>query len=191
METLCESPTNQNISIRQKDALSAESNKNLSLTEGVYYDRSGVVVRNSRLSDVLYLKTRLKRSDADEVWASHHYTPFQALYEGWQKSLFCLTIVADGKPMAMFGINPESFFSKNAVFWFLSDDLSDRIKIRFLKNSRRFVDMFLEHYSYLHNYVDSRNEKTIKWLKFMGAVVEPSQPYGADNLLFHHFYFKK
>lgn len=154
----------------------------------VYYNRSGIKVRKTRRSDIDYLKDRLRQSDIEEIWASNHLTPQEALDGGWKKSLICLTI-QNGHPVAMMGINPESFLGSRAVIWLLGSDDLDKISLRFVRNSRKFVDLFLDYYPYLYNYVDERNVKSIEWLKYLGAKFDNPIPFGEEGLPFRRFYF--
>lgn len=168
----------------------AKSVRSLS-SQVVVYLEDGILVRNSLLKDVHYLKTRLKQSDINEVKRSHGYTPEEALMEGWKKSLVCYTLCMYDRPIAMCGINPESFIGNKAVVWFLSSPEIDMIKVKFIRNSRLIVDKFLDFYGVLFNYVDISQTKTIKWLKRMGAKFEEPVLYGVSNMPFVKFTFTK
>lgn len=158
---------------------------------GLFYNQNGVIVRRSTTLDVLYLSERLRQSDRDEVWASHHYTAWEALNLSLRSSVMSLTIEILGTPVGMFGINAPILLSDKAIIWFLASDGLDRIKIRFLKHSRKFIDMMLAFYPYLENHVDARNNESILWLKFCGAKIEVAEPHGMDQLPFHHFSFER
>jgi hypothetical protein len=170
--------------VESKDA------KNAQRKGTVFYDQSGYIVRESVKSDVNYLKYHLRRSDLLEIWSSHHYTPEKALEEGFENSLMCFT-VCNGLPIAMFGLNPDSLIGNKATIWLLSSYGLDNVKVRFVRNCRKFIDMMLSRYGYLENYVDVRNKKTIQWLKFLGAEFSDPVPYGVDCLPFVHFSFRK
>lgn len=153
------------------------------------YSRDGIVVRDSTKGDAVSLAERMRRSDIDEIWASHHHTPMDALL-ACRESAICLT-VSNGKPLAMFGITPDNFLGDSAVIWMLGSEDIERIQTRFLRHSRSFVEMFLRFYPRLYNYVDARNEVSILWLKWIGAEVYPAMPYGAEQLPFRYFEFKR
>jgi len=160
------------------------------LKEGfLYYDQNGIKVRRSLESDINYLSDNLRQSDINEIWASHHATPLSALTQ-CHNSPFSLTVEREN-PICMFGINPESLLGNRAVIWCLATDELSTINIRFLKHSREFVEMFLEIYPYLYNYVHAKNIESINWLRFIGATIEEPVKYGVDGELFHHFFFEK
>lgn len=157
----------------------------------IYYEKGSVVVRRSKSSDVNRLAPRLRKSDVEEIWASNHIKPYEALREGLDSSLFCLSVEDRGEVVCMFGINPLSVVGDKAVVWMLASDGLDKIKIKFLKHSKEFVNMMLSFYPYLFNYVDARNAKSIEWLKFCGAKIEEAKPFGVENSLFHYFSFER
>lgn len=135
----------------------------------IYYDQDNIVVRTSVKEDIDGLKDRLRFEDVQEIKASHNHTPEEALYISLSQSMVCLTVENDGLPVAMFGINPESVWKNEAIVWLLSSPEFHKLRIRFLKHSRRFIKVFLEYYPLLYNFVDCRNTPSIKWLKFCGA----------------------
>lgn len=140
----------------------------------IFYDQNGITVRPSTIEDVEYLKDKLKKSDVDEVWTSHRHTPEEALKLSLERSFMCLTVDDNGEPVAMFGINPETILGNRAVIWFLSSEKLKYMKIRFLRHCKHFVNIFLNQYGYLYNFVDRRNVDTINWLEFIGAKFGPT-----------------
>jgi hypothetical protein len=157
----------------------------------LFYKRDGIIVRPSTEADVEFLKDKLRQDDVNEVWASNHHLPCEALYDSLKYSIFVLTVVNKDEPVAMFGINPSSLMGKKAVVWMLASDGLEKIKIRFLKHSREFISLMLSYYPYLHNYVDDRNKASIAWLLFCGAKMFPAEPYGVEGKLFRHFEFER
>ncbi len=157
----------------------------------IFYSEDGIIVRRSTKSDVVELAPRMRQSDIQEVWASHHYLPEQALRHSLDDSILALTVENNGEVVAMFGICAESVLGENAAIWLLASDELEKIKIRFLKHSRQFIDLMLCYYPNLMNHVDSRNKESIAWLKFCGAKIHDAQPFGIDQLPFHFFTFTK
>lgn len=156
-----------------------------------YYNKKSVIVRASRISDVIRMGDHLRKSDVEEVWASHHHTPQTALIDSYNMSTFCLTVLIKGEPVAMFGLAPQSLLDDHAAVWLLATDKLETIGREFLRESKRFINMMLEQYPLLENYVDARNLVSIEWLKWCGAKIEPAVPYGVDGHPFHHFTFRR
>lgn len=61
--------------------------------------------------------------------------------------------------------------SKAGSPWFLCTDKFDEFRISFAKESKHFVQDLLEEYGFLANFVDSRHEASIRWLKWLGFTV--------------------
>ena len=155
-----------------------------------YYDKDGIVVSRSVISDIAKMKNNLRPSDVKEVWASHHYTPCQALEACVYKAIFACTI-KNGKPLGIFGINTDNIVGTRATIFMLSTPDLDKIERRFVRNSRAFIRLMLSYYPYLDNWVHADNKQSIKWLRWLGAVIEEPKPYGIEGEMFHHFYFEE
>ena len=156
-----------------------------------FYDQDNIIVRRSTRMDVAILADHMKEADKDEIWASHHCTPSMGLEKGIEKSIICLTVEKEMMPICMFGISTENILGNEACIWMLSSDALEGISTRFLKNSRKFIEMFLEYYPILCNWVDVRNKKTIEWLKFCGAKFDDPAPFGVEGLMFQKFTFER
>jgi hypothetical protein len=162
----------------------------------IYYEKHGILVRTSEPTDVEDMKNNLRKTDIDEVWASHHHSPAEALRLSFEMSELCLTVLFRGTLVAMFGISPETLISDSATIWLLATDgfNAERLKCvrkSLIKECRNFIDMFLEECPVLYNHVDARNKSSIKWLRACGAEIEEAKPYGAENIPFHYFSFRR
>lgn len=133
----------------------------------------------------------MRESDVQEIWASNHVTPYDALVIGMEESAICLTVSRETRPVAMFGANPECFLGHKAVIWMLATDEIKDIKYVFAKHSKKFIETILQDYRYLYNWVDCRNVESIEWLKYCGAKLYPSMQYGIEQRYFHYFEFKR
>ena len=157
----------------------------------IYYKQGDVVVRRAYPSDADMLCNKLRDSDVQEIWASHNLTPWDAIYFGITESLLCLTITVKNVPVGIFGIRPESYIGRTATIWFLASDELDKIRFRFGKHSKKFINLLLTLYPYLWNYVDVRNKQSIEWLKFCGAKMNEPEPYGILRKKFIYFWFER
>lgn len=160
-------------------------------SKDIYYEKNNILIRRTKPSDVDFLANRLRSSDVAEILASHNQTPYRALIGGLSESVLTLTVEYKGEAVGMFGINPEHITGNRATIWMLCSDSLDKIRKSFIKDSRKFIDIFLGLYSYLENYVDVRNKKSIAWLKMCGATIEEAKPYGYFGLPFRRFYFER
>lgn len=154
------------------------------------YDDGKIKVRKSVKDDAYRVAARMRKSDVDEIWASNHVDPLDALLRGLDHSIYCRTI-ENGKPIAMFGICPKDILGNSATVWLLATDDLSKINLKFLRHSKEFVNAMLDYYNHLDNYVDIRNQKSIEWLKFLGAKFDEPAPYGVEGRMFQHFSFTK
>lgn len=150
-----------------------------------------IVIRKSNYEDVYYLKDKLRASDAEEVWCSHHHTTYEALKLSLDNSNISFTVELNNEPIMMFGVSSESVLSSSAIIWMLSSDKINNIRIKFIRQNINFIKYLLNIYPVMYNYVDARNKKSIQWLKYLGAKIEEAKPYGIEKMMFHKFYFIK
>jgi len=157
----------------------------------VYYEKDNILIRDSIPKDIIYLRYRMRQSDKDEIWASHHKMPLEALLSGYKESLKCITGLVNNKAVVMFGIVPVGFLGNKASIWLLGTDELKCYSKTFIKQSRIFIKKFLEYYSMLCNYVDDRNLSSIQWLRLCGAEIGEPQIYGVDKMNFRYFCFRR
>lgn len=157
----------------------------------VYYKSKLGTVRDSEIGDVFDLANNLRMDDIAEIWKSHHKMPEQALLDGYTNSIICFTIERNEKAIAMFGIIPATILGSVATIWLLASPELEKVQRAFLKHSRQFIDIFLEYYPLLINYVDVMNRQSIKWLKWCRAEMGPVIPYGVEHQPFQYFQFKR
>lgn len=67
-----------------------------------------------------------------------------------------------------------------------SDELAHHGKT-LVSRGRHYVGLMHEEYRFLVNRVDSRNKAAKRWLRRIGFVLYPPEPYGPDGLPFHRF----
>lgn len=159
--------------------------------DNVFYSRDGIIVRQSVYGDIVFLAHRLRDSDKHEIWASHNHEPLEALKICLNDSIICLSIENKGEVVAMFGLSSEQALGSNGIIWLLASDGLGKIKRRFLRHSKRFINDFLMYYPYLENWVHINNKESIEWLKWCGATIESPRHYGIEKEPFRHFYFKR
>jgi len=150
----------------------------------------GVEIRPSELSDIVYLKSRLRQEDVDEIYASNHLTPTDALTYSFYLSKVCLTIVKD-EPIGMFGIVEDPTDSDRAIIWMLGSDRMSKVSRNIIRDARDFIDGLMDSYGTLYNHVDARNGKSIRWLEHLGAEIDDAVTFGREGLPFHKFQFRR
>lgn len=156
----------------------------------IYSDNS-VIIKKSEKKDIYYLSQNLREEDRVEVFLSHGHSPREAL-EKCLDSIHCYTSLnaKTGVPICMFGVNPEMILDDKAVVWMLSTEELFKIKIKFLKKSKIFINEMLQIYPCLYNHVHAKNIKSIEWLTWLGAKFGNLIKVN-DTEYFQYFEFKR
>lgn len=137
------------------------------------------------------LAPRVTAADAAECWAMAHIKPLDALKLSIRHSFMAYTWVIDGEPACMYGISIFGLLDETGYPWMLGTDLVKRHYMPFLRNYRRQLDDMLSMFTTLETYVDARHKVCLRWLKWTGFEIEPPEPFGLDQLMFHRVLLRK
>ena len=144
-------------------------------------------VRPAILADAIQLAPKMRIADREEIRASNGSSPLEALVIPftYEKSR-SYTIIGTAKEgvIGMFGVAPTKD-PEYGIAWLLSsEDLFKQTK-RFIKECPYWVSQMSEGYTYIYNWVDRRNWKSLKWLQFLGfEAKEEIKQYGVGKLPF-------
>ena len=83
------------------------------------------------------------------------------------------------------GVSKGTFLSPYACMWLLGTRVIRQYPIAFLKDSREWMERMLNEHKHVVNYVDERNKRSLKWLKWLGCTVHPAVPFGIEGRMFH------
>jgi hypothetical protein len=157
----------------------------------IYLNKGDIIIRDSVANDAVIIAKDLRQADKDEVYASHHKDPLNALMDGYKQSTLCYTVTFKGEPIAMYGCVPHNFLGDTASIWLLATNSLCNCRRKLLKYDRLFVKHMLNHYPKLSNFIDIRNHFSKRWLSWLGAKFEEAIPYGIEGKLFYPFSFDK
>ena len=145
-------------------------------------------IRPTEVADIKTVAANIRQADKEELWAASHMTPFQALKGSYLISRDISFVgEADGKVACMFGCKPPTKLSDIAVPWMVGTNELKFHSRRFLRLSRKMVEVWRKEFPYMENYVDERNVEAVRWLQWVGFSVYYPKPYGPDGLPFHRF----
>ena len=143
-------------------------------------------VRDAKLVDVLVLGANMRQCDRWEVWHMTRKSPIDALMDGYKVSDKPFVVEWKGKPIAMFGVSGHK--GHLGVPWMLASDDIKKVRKTFLRECKEHIEKMHGSYPTLTNFVWSKNEVHIAWLKWLGFTFGEAKPMGPDNELFIHFY---
>lgn len=154
-----------------------------------YHDEIVGTIRPSIKEDCVTIARNMRKQDAIEMWSYDRSSPLQACLSSFNKSLICMTIEHEGTPIAMFGVLTVNMSS--GILWMLTTDglEANNFGRPFVRNCKRWFNAMLEIYPLLYGMVDVRNEKSIKWLTYIGATWGENIISGIDNVPFKPFKF--
>lgn len=144
--------------------------------------------RPAAAGDVQIVAPKLRQQDVDEVKASSGLEPLEALQLSCLYSVEVNAIVAsDGEVIGLFGVTKTPDFLVGCP-WLLASDRLPEIRKDFLPQSLLWVKRINKQFPVLRNYVDQRNTKAIRWLKYLGfTFVDLIEDYGVGKKPFYEF----
>lgn len=147
-----------------------------------------VEVRPACAFDANPIAEGLREADRREIYRATGQTdPFPLILDGIRKSTSAWTAVIDGKPSIIFGVAPMSILTRTGVAWLLATDDVSKIKRKFIRESRSYLDEVSGDFETLKNWVDVENETSIRWLKWLGFEFKDPIPYGMFGKPFYPF----
>lgn len=136
--------------------------------------------------DAYEMAPNMRSQDAEEVMASHGWTPLEALVNSYNGSQECNSIIhEDGDVVGMFGVSDQGAF---AMPWLLGANKMLDTKIEFVPQAIEWVDRMSVQYPLLFNFVHKENKVAIRWLKSLGfEFIKEIEDYGVGKEPFIQF----
>jgi GNAT superfamily N-acetyltransferase len=120
----------------------------------------------------------LRPGDRREVAALGHASAVEAIGRSLSRSLWAHAYLIDGEVAAIVGLVPSSLLSGEGCPWLLTGRPVDRHKRLFLEETRRGVERMAAEFPVLVNRVHAEYPQAIAWLRRLGFVIGPAEPYG-------------
>lgn len=149
--------------------------------------RADVQIIPTTPEHLVELAEKMREADRQEVIASSGRDILAVLEDSLKYSLAPLTAFINGELACVFGCVPFQLIGERAAPWMLGTDVVDKHPGELLRRCRQYTTGMNKAYPHLLNFVDARNHKSIRWLKWMGFTVHPAVPYGAEKRPFHLF----
>jgi hypothetical protein len=150
------------------------------------------LIRKPTQDDVEYLIDHVRPEDIEEVDAFDGSTIRESLEatpdllensEVWE---------VDGKVVCMFGVTPiDEFEQKVGMIWMLATPDFDKYSRMFAVRCQKVVEKMVSGYEFIYNYVHSKNEKSVAWLRWLGFKTYDPEPLGPRGEMFTRFEMKR
>lgn len=143
-------------------------------------------------ADMLFLADNLRKIDVRELWLSSRDRPITAIRMGSKISEIVLAVVntKTDKPFAIFGVS-SSGISVNGRIWMLATPEIKKYVRFILEHSKKIVEEIAQNYEVVYNFVHVDNKIALRWLKWCGFTIYPSEGYGPDGALFHKIEYRR
>ena len=141
----------------------------------------------TELEHIEELSHTMRPADVRECWAANHYSPYDALKHSLYYTDRSFTGLYDNSVMCIWGVGKIAYLSKEGIPWMLTSNLVDTHYREFLRRGCGLIEDMKKEAVVLINMVDTRNRKSIRWLKWLGFEIHPAVPFGPDNMLFNPF----
>jgi hypothetical protein len=139
------------------------------------------------IPDLYYVAPRLRKEDLAEVQGRGN-DPLDSLIRGYLHGDRCWTLLADGVPAAIYGISKTSDTPRSGALWLLGTDDIYKHRSEFVRISRSRVAEISAPYDFVWNFVDSRNDLHIRWLRWLGfTFIRSTTEVSVDGTLFYEF----
>ena len=147
-----------------------------------------ITARLSIVPDCHLIAPRMREADKIEVKANG-LNPFNALFLGYVHSSICYTVVDEhNTPHAMFGCCELPDSLNIASIWLLGTDDIFKHRVRFLKESKKYLNIISKSYDMTFNYVHVDNTLHIRWLKWLGfTFLREVSKHGVNGENFYEF----
>ena len=149
----------------------------------------GITIAVATHDDVEALAPNLRPADIDEIRAASGLAPGSALRRSFALSTHVWAAREEQAAMiALWGVGPLSLSAGIGCPWLLASAAIDRRARQIVSLSRPMLAVMRAAYPYLQNHVDARNRRAVRWLGWLGFVIEPPAPWGVEGRPFHRFW---
>jgi hypothetical protein len=148
--------------------------------------------KHTDIHDIAYIGENMRQADRDEVMAASGHNPMQSLLLGVRRSDQTITAVSpDGVPLVIFGVVGKSLVTDVGVPWLLGCDEALKYRRHFMTDVPKVLEIMLEKYRMLENYVHVKNRVSVNWLKRMGFKMDEPVLFINSGEYFMRFYMER
>jgi hypothetical protein len=80
----------------------------------------------------------------------------------------------DNELACVWGLVPPTLLSNTAYLWLIVNELVDDHKFLFVRHSQMEMRKMLDLYPIIIGHCDARHERSMQWLKWLGAKFDPT-----------------
>lgn len=145
------------------------------------------LVRDLELGDDLDLVADMRQADRDEIDAAWGPDTLAALRHSIGMSRHVWVGEARGKLACIMGVGPANMLTGTGRPWLLATPVLDAHPVSLGRLTQSYLDLMLNDFPHLENWVDQRHRSAVRWLRRLGFTIHPAQPMGRLGVPFHRF----
>lgn len=148
------------------------------------------VYRKAKKEDAAVLAMKIRDSDYRELQAVHGLDVDVKKVIETALDVSEEAIVAEnhaGELILIFGISVFNKEHNVGCPWLLGTDQATKLARELLMDGRMISHGWASNFNYLINFVDARNETSIRWLKRIGYRIHEPIKFGISQMPFHPF----
>lgn len=149
-----------------------------------------VKVRPALEKHGLEVASRLRDSDANELWLSHGFGPSEGVIKSMRAGGWSKAVIVDKQAEVIFGLSWFQGVDKIGCPWMLGTDWVYQHPVTIMRLAHTWVRAMREQARSLHNFVFVDNHRNISWLERLGFSMSPPIPFGPQGALFHPFHMR-
>ena len=131
---------------------------------------------------------RLRPADTAELTAASGPDVRATLERALEQSLGKAWVAMLGEePIALFGLAPFGLLSSTAAPWMVGTSTLLKHGRALMEIGRAYCEMAKSEFALLANFVDVRNEASVRWLKRLGFEMGAPVPFGVEQRPFMRF----
>lgn len=133
----------------------------------------------------------LRPADIDEIAASSGHDPLEAIIASVADSELGWVIFHEDRPIAVFGAAPIlGMETVSGQVWMVGCPIMDKpsVALAILRQTRCYIDVMQSRFPSLWNWIDARNDKSMRWLMWAGfTIISADFQHGRERRPFFQF----
>ncbi|EMT2447110.1 DUF2833 domain-containing protein [Acinetobacter baumannii] len=148
---------------------------------------TNIEIRKPTDRDIRILVENMREADKEELRAYFNDNYEWIVKTSVKYSRDAWAVVVNGKLLFICGVGLTSMIGCVGCPWLLGTDHIANHPKEFFKQSKKILSEMLQDYDKLINYVYTKNNNAIRYLKRLGFIFSEAKPHGANGELFYPF----
>tara|TARA_R110000803_G_scaffold98863_6_gene166933 strand:- start:974 stop:1435 length:462 start_codon:yes stop_codon:yes gene_type:complete len=137
--------------------------------------------------DIIDLVDSMRPDDIKELNAASVMEHCSLIEKSVAESTIAFSIFINDELAAIGGVCTTNILTGHGCPWLLGTVVLDKHKKEILKEAPQALSLIKMYNKKLENYVDARNKRAIRVLKWLGFNIERPVLHGPNQMLFHRF----